>query len=92
MTLIAANTQLQARYLREFPETVPNNKIMAFGGDGRYVKETFGDAIIARQIVAGCLAEMVGDGYLSEQEAIKVAGKILRENAIGFNNLEYYFF
>ena len=41
------------------------------------------------QIVAGCLAEMVGVGYLSEQETIDLAGKILRENAIGINNLGY---
>lgn len=77
-----------ANYLREFLETVPNNKIFAFGGDCAYVEGIFGGAIIARQIVTRCLSEMVGDGYLSEQEAIAVAVKILRKNAITFYNLK----
>ena len=77
------------RYLQEFIETVPVNKIMVFGGDSQTVEGTYGASILARETVTTTLIQMVGEGYLSESEALEVSGKILRENAIKIYNLKF---
>jgi len=76
------------RYLEEFIETVPNNKIMAYGGDSQTVEGAYGASVLARETVAMALTEMIKDGYLTEAEALDVAKKILRENAINIYNLK----
>ena len=76
------------RYLQEFIETVPTNKIMAFGGDSQTVEGTYGASILARETVTATLVKMIQEGYLSESEALEVSGKILRENAIKIYNLK----
>ncbi len=76
------------RYLQEFIETVPNNKIMAYGGDSQTVEGAYGAAVLARETVASTLIQMVRESYLTEQEALDVAKKILRENAINIYNLK----
>jgi predicted TIM-barrel fold metal-dependent hydrolase len=75
------------RYLQEFIETVPNNKIMAFGGDSQTVEGAYGASILARETVASTLIQMVRERYLTETEAVDIAKKILRENAISIYNL-----
>ena len=75
------------RYLEEWLLTVPSNKIMAFGGDAS-VEWTYGHSVIARINVTEVLTKMVNDGYYSESEAITIAEKILRTNAIELFNLE----
>ena len=77
------------RYLQEFIETVPNNKIMAYGGDSQTVEGAYGASILARETVEMALTGMVKDGYLTELEAVDVAKKILRENAISIYNLKF---
>ncbi|MBD3288390.1 amidohydrolase family protein [candidate division KSB1 bacterium] len=76
------------RYLHEWIETVPVNKIMAFGGDYRYVELAYAHAKMAREIVSDVLIEKVVDRYFTEKEAIYIAKRILRENAIEVLNLE----
>ncbi len=66
--------------LHELIETVPGNKIMAFGGDAITVEMAYGHARMAREVVARVLAEKVDEGYLAEDEAIRLAGKMLRDN------------
>ena len=73
--------QESRKFLREWLQTVPVNKIMAFGGDAT-VEWTYGHSVMARQAVTEVLSRMFEEGYLSEEEAISVARKILRENAI----------
>jgi len=77
------------RYLQEFIETVPNNKIMAYGGDSQTVEGAYGASILARETVELALTGMVKDGYLTEEEALDVANKVLRENAMSTYNLKF---
>ncbi|HOP00346.1 MAG TPA: hypothetical protein PK766_12340, partial [Bacteroidales bacterium] len=74
--------------LHEWLEAVPVSKIMAFGGDQRCVENTYGNQVIARQIISNVLIEKVKTGYFSENEAYKVARMILYDNAVDFYNLK----
>ncbi|MCY1723183.1 amidohydrolase family protein [Prolixibacteraceae bacterium Z1-6] len=76
------------RYLNEWLETVPANKIMAFGGDFHNVEGVYGHLLFARQVVANVLIKKVRDGYFSEAEALKVAQMILHDNAISILKLD----
>jgi len=70
------------RYLNEWLETVPANKIMAFGGDYMIVEGVYAHSVMARRIVAKVLIDKVASGYFSEKEAVDIARRILRENAM----------
>lgn len=76
------------RYLHEWIETVPSNKIMAFGGDYHNVESTFAHSLIARGIVSKVLIEKVESGYLTEAEALEIAKRILHDNAIDLFKIE----
>lgn len=69
------------RYLHEWLETVPSNKIMAFGGDYHNVESTFGHSLMARAIVANVLVEKVRTGYLTEIESLEIAQRLFYDNA-----------
>lgn len=70
------------RYLHEWLEMVPANKLMAFGGDYQYVEGTYSHLVMAKQVVSKVLIDKVSAGYFSEEEAIKIAKMILHDNAI----------
>jgi len=72
------------RYLNEWLETVPSNKIMAFGGDYHNVENTLGHSLMARAVVSKVLIEKVKTGYLTEQEAMQIATRILYDNGVDF--------
>ena len=74
-------------YLSEYIETVPTNKITGFGGDYRFVEGAAIHAEMARQNVAWVLAEKLLNGYLNEDQAVELAEKILRRNAISIYRL-----
>ena len=76
-----------ARMLHEAIETVPANKIFAFGGDFIIPEGAYGHSVMARRVVSRVLAEKVQDGYLSEEEAGALARRILRENPAGLYHL-----
>lgn len=76
------------RNLKEYIETVPVNKIMAFGGDSQTVEGAYGASVLARETVSESLIQLVKEGYLTESEAMIIAKKILRENAIRIYNLK----
>ncbi len=77
------------QYLEEWLLTVPSNKIMAFGGDfGKVVEGTYGHSVIARKNVTEVLTKLVEDGYYSEEDAILIAKRILRENALELYKLK----
>lgn len=78
------------RYLHEWIETVPANKIMAFGGDYNFVEAVYAHSVMARQIIAKVLVSKVRDQYLTEKEAISIAKMILRENALRVFNIGNY--
>ena len=73
--------------LHELIETVPGNKIMAFGGDSMTVEMAYGHARMARQLVTRVLSEKIAEGYLDEDEAIVLARRILRDNPATFYKL-----
>jgi hypothetical protein len=70
------------RYLHEWLETVPSNKIMAFGGDYHNIENVYGHLLFAKEIIANVLIEKVKDGYFSEEEAMKFAKMMLHDNAV----------
>ena len=75
------------RYLHEWLETVPVNKIMGFGGDYHNVENVYGHLLFAKEILGNVLIEKVRNRYFSEKEAIKIAGMILHDNAINLFKL-----
>ena len=77
-----------ARMLHEAIETVPANKIFAFGGDFLIPEGAYGHSVIGRKVVTDVLAEKVMDGYLSEDEALHLARLILRENPASLYRLK----
>ncbi len=68
------------RMLHEAIETVPANKIFAFGGDFIIPEGAYGHSVLARRVVSQVLAEKVERGALSEDEALRLARRMLREN------------
>ena len=83
----AISPTVAIRTLHEWLETIPTNKIFAFGGDSNYVEGAYGHGKVARRIVQQVLTEKVESGYLSEDEALSAACRLLRENAAGLFGL-----
>lgn len=77
------------RYLNEWLETVPANKIMAFGGDYENVENIYGHLLFAKEVVGNVLTEKVRNRYFSEDEALKIARMILHDNAVNLFNLKH---
>ena len=75
------------RLLHELIETVPGNKIMAFGGDEVTVEMAYGHSRMARQVVTRVLSEKVSEEYMKEDEAIVFAHAILRDNPMALFKL-----
>jgi hypothetical protein len=76
------------RMLHEAIETVPSNKIFAFGGDFIIPEGAYGHSVLARQVVSRVLTEKVEGGYLSEDDAMPLARRILRENPAALYRLK----
>jgi predicted TIM-barrel fold metal-dependent hydrolase len=76
------------RYLHEWLETVPSNKIMAFGGDYHNVENILGHSLMARMVVSNVLIEKVKTGYLTEEEARQIAERLLYKNALDLFRIE----
>ncbi len=76
------------RMLHEAIETVPANKIFAFGGDFIIPEGAYGHSVLARRVVSRVLTEKVEEGYLAEDEAVRLARRLLQENAAVFFRLK----
>ncbi len=70
------------RALDECLETVPVNKVMAFGGDYRFPELTYAHAQMARRNVAQVLVGKVEAGLFTEDQALEIGRLLLRENAL----------
>ncbi|RPI24691.1 MAG: amidohydrolase [Acidobacteria bacterium] len=70
------------RFINEAIETVPADKLLGFGGDYQVPEGAYGHAVMCRETVSRVLADKVIEGYWTEEEAVKYARLILRENAI----------
>jgi predicted TIM-barrel fold metal-dependent hydrolase len=75
------------RYLNEWIETVPLNKIMAFGGDQRMIEMSYGSLLVAKKVVADVLIAKIKDHYFSEEEAKTAARMLLHDNGMEFYNI-----
>ena len=82
--------EIGRRQLHELIETVPGNKILAFGGDCIPVELSYAHAKMARNVLARALTEKVEDGYMSEAEALALTRKVLRDNPARLYNLPQY--
>jgi hypothetical protein len=67
--------------LAEWLDTVPWNKILGFGGDYHFVEGVYGHSVIARENIARVLTEKVEEGSFTEEQAITLSQKLLRDNA-----------
>ncbi|MEW6355678.1 MAG: amidohydrolase family protein [Planctomycetota bacterium] len=70
------------RTLSEWLDVLPTDRILAWGGDALRVEMSYGSLTLAKRVMADVLAERVESKILDESEAIAVAWKILRENAL----------
>lgn len=76
------------RALHEWLETVPQNKIMGFGGDYIFVEGAYSHSRMARDDIARVLAEKVEESYFSEEEALSIARRLLKDNPKELFNLD----
>jgi predicted TIM-barrel fold metal-dependent hydrolase len=67
--------------LSEWLDTVPSNKILAFGGDYRFVEGVYGHVVMARKNIAATLREKRDHGDIEPKQVPYLASRILRENA-----------
>ena len=74
--------------LAEWLDMVPNNKVFGFGGDYSIVEKVYGHLKIARQNIAGVLADKVHEGAWSRREASLVARRLMRDNPAEFYGLD----
>ncbi len=75
-------------FLRRCIHAVPANKIFAFGGDTWWPGTAVGFAAQARLWLTRALQAEIDDGFLSEDEAIALANRFMRENQYDCFRLE----
>jgi len=68
-------------FLKKYIVTSPLNKIMVFGGDELYVENIIGHAKVARKGISLALSELVENKWISENDAVVIAERIMRKNA-----------
>jgi hypothetical protein len=76
--------------LHEAIEILPDESRMMIGGDNWHVEETCATMLLARQLIGEVLEEKIRARYFHLDDAERLAGKILRENAIRFFKLEQF--
>ena len=74
--------------LAEWIDTVPLNKICAFGGDYAFVDGVYGHLELARENVASVLAGKIDEGLFGMDEARWIARMLFRDNPADLFNLE----
>lgn len=84
----ALSPRVATRTLGDWLEVIPANKILAVGGDSNYVEGAYGHCKIARRTAVQVLAEKIEQGDFSEDDAVWLAHRILRENAARLFSLE----
>ena len=73
--------------LHEAIEVLPDESRLMFGGDNWHAEETYGAVQRTRRLLAEVLEEKVRAGYFHEEDARRLAAKVLRENAVKFFGL-----
>ena len=75
--------------LGEWLESVPYNKIIAFGGDYKLVDGVYGHQYLARMDVSRTLAMKVEEGLFGIEEAINIAQRLFYDNSLKLFKLEH---
>ncbi|CAN5706171.1 hypothetical protein BH10CHL1_BH10CHL1_17020 [soil metagenome] len=75
-------------FVRRWIHTVPANKLFIFGGDTFWAGAAVAYAHQARQWFTRALQAEIDDHYLTENEAIQLAGRFMRENQYACFRLE----
>ena len=70
--------------LTSWIETVPLNKIFAWGGDSGILEVSYGSLALAKDLIADVLADLVERGYFDPDLARHVARRILHDNGMDF--------
>jgi uncharacterized protein len=68
--------------LNEIIETIPQNKVTAFGGDYIFIEGTYGHSVMARQNIERVLKGKIAEGWFGVDEALQYARAILFDNAL----------
>ncbi len=76
------------RTLNEWIDLVPEERILGFGSDVNLPEMMYGHLLMARSCIADVLSEKVERDFLSEEVAIDLVHKMLRENAIKLYSLK----
>ena len=67
-------------YFHQLIEAVPSNKVFGFGGDYAIIEGAYGVLMITKENIAKVLYQKIEEGYISKNEAIAYAKKILYDN------------
>ena len=86
--LYAISPTYSKNYLSEWLETIPANKIMAFGGDYHNVENVYAELQVAKEVILEVLVNKVREGYFDEDEARQIARMLLYDNAVKIYNLK----
>jgi predicted TIM-barrel fold metal-dependent hydrolase len=75
-------------FLKKYVVTAPVNKLFPFGGDYSPVEPVLGHSIIAKNGIAMALSELVEEGYISMNDALRYTDVLMHENAERFFELD----
>lgn len=75
-------------FVRQAIHSVPTNKLFAFGGDAFSPTNSVGHAAQARDGLNRALRAEIVDGFLSEDEAITIASRFMRDNQYALFDIE----
>ena len=75
------NPIASTEFLKKYIMTSPINKLIVFGGDDLYIENLIGHAKLARKGISLALSELIKDKWISENDAIEIANKIMWKNA-----------
>jgi hypothetical protein len=72
--------------LRAALEILPNNKIIGFGGDCMQIEAVYGHLVIAKEVIASVLSEMIESEWITEKTGKRIAENILWNNPVAVYN------
>jgi hypothetical protein len=82
------DSEASVDFLTRFIHTAPTNKLFAFGGDLVSPDLVYGHLRLARSGIARALSNLCDHGAIRQTDALPIAQRILRDNAIDFFKLQ----
>jgi hypothetical protein len=82
------NPHASMEFVRRFLHAAPSNKLFAFGGDTRGPTGALAYALQARKWLTRALQAEVNEGELTEEEAIALATRLMRDNQLACFDVE----